>query len=361
MNGAGFLLLLTTALGIAVPSPAQTAELRSSTSEEPGSVIVFPKFLKGAVKVDGVSKAQTEIEVRAQCPKGITCPADEPVKIKFHWVCPGSQDTAPKYVCKDSGFDVKLPVDGKASLNPEDPKLLEDNAGAVAPCPSGYLIGWVISPATGRPIKYDGLTGNAILLDPNGMIQSYQAITIQADPNLAGRAEIRTDIDPRSGTPSLVFDGGAGHYQAVAGTLPTNLEYHKLFGPLLSRAAFLILLTLDVRVNRPNYPTFIDLDSHGEGGVRTSTSWNFRCWTEIQNPDTDANFGLAGARTRDGILISGAAIKVPYGGISDIPGPVTLLGLVPTDEGGGGRTMDRAYILKRFDISKPTTVFVPSD
>jgi hypothetical protein len=361
MQGAGFLLLLTAALGIAAPSSAQTVQLPSSTSEEPGSVIVFPKFLKGAVKIDGVRKAQTEIDVRARCPKDIICSEGEPVKIRFHWVCPGSQDTTPKFVCQDSGFDVKLSVDAKVSLNPEDPKLLETNAGTVAPCPSGYLIGWVISPASGRPIKYDALTGNATLRDANGVSGSYEAITIRADPNLASRAEITTDIDPRSGTPALVFDGGAGHYQAVAGTLPTNLEYHKLFGPPPSSAAFLILLTLDVRVNRPNYPIFIDLDFRGEGGVRTSTSWNFRCWTEIQNPGTGTNFVLAGARTRNGVLISGAAIKVPYGGISDIPGPVTLLGLVPTDEGAGGRTMDPAYVLKRFEIGKPTTVFVPSD
>ena len=223
------------------------------------------------------------------------------------------------------------------------------------------MIGWVINPDTGRPIKYDGLTGSAILRAGEGVIQSYEAFAIQADPGLANRAEIATDIDSRTGISALVFDGGAGHYQAVAGTLPTNLEYHKLFGPPRSSAAFLILLTLDVRANRPNYPTFIDLDFRGEGGVRTSTSWNFRCWTEIQSPGIDANFALAGARTRNGVLISGAAIKVPYGGISDIPGPVTLLGLVPTDEGGGGRTMDPAYVLKRFEIGKSTTVFVPSD
>jgi hypothetical protein len=323
-------------------------------------VIVFPKFLRGTVAVDGVTRPQTEIEVRARCPSGATCREDEPVKIRFHWICPASGELASKYVCRESDFDVRLLVNGSALFNPEDPKLLGNTLGSVAPCPSGYLIGWVINPDTERPIKYDGLTGSAILRQ-DGATHSYEAFAIQAEPNLATRAAVATDIDPRTGTPALVFDGGAGHYQAVAGTLPTNLEYHKLFGPPPSSAAFLILLTLDVRVNRPNYPIFIDLDFRGEGGVRTSTSWNFRCWTEIQNPGTGTNFVLAGARTRNGVLISGAAIKVPYGGISDIPGPVTLLGLVPTDEGAGGRTMDPAYVLKRFEIGKPTTVFVPSD
>jgi hypothetical protein len=39
---------------------------------------------------------------------------------------------------------------------------------------------------------------------------------------------------------------------------------------------------------------------------------------------------LAGARSPDGVVLSGKAAKVPFGGISDVPGPpITLLGLVP--------------------------------
>jgi hypothetical protein len=361
MKSAGFLVLLTAALGIAAPCLAQAPEPASSASGEPGSVIVFPKFIKGTVAVDGVTRPQTEIKVRARCPKDITCAEDEPVKIRFHWVCPGSQDIAPKGVCKEVGFDVRLSVSAQESFNPEDPSLLGDNIGSIAPCPRGYLIGWVISPITKRPIKYDALTGAALLRDGKGAIQSYEAFAIQADPNLATRAEIATDIDPRTGTPALVFDGGAGHYQAVAEAVPANLEYHKLTGPISSNEAFLVLLTLDVRVGRPNYPIFIDLDFRTDQGIRASTSWNFTCWTEIQNPNIDANFTLAGARTRIGVVLSGSAIKVPYRGISDIPGPVTLLGLVPTDEGRGRQTVDPAYIIRRLDSSKPTTVFLPFD
>jgi hypothetical protein len=359
MKGAGFGMLLAVTLGIAAPTFAQAPEPQSSAPEEPGSVIVFPKFIKGTVTVDGVTRPQTEIEVQAGCPNGASCPEDEPVKIRFHWVCPGSQDLAPQHVCKESDFEVRLSVDGKASLNPEDPKLLENNVGSVAPCPRGYLIGWVISPITNRPIKYDALTGSAILRDRSGAIESYEAFAIQADPNLATRAEIATDIDPRTGAPTLVFDGGAGHYQAVDRAVPANLEYRKLTGRLSSNEAFLILLTLDVRVNRPNYPTVIDLDFRTDQGLRASTSWNFICWTEIQHPNIEANFTLDGARTRNGVVLSGRAVKVPVGGISDIPGPVTLLGLVPSEEDRGRLTMDPAYIVNRFDSSKPTTVFLP--
>jgi hypothetical protein len=358
MKRAAFLLLLGVALGPAMPSLAQAPEAKSSASEEPGSVIVFPKFAKGTVVVDGVTRPQTEIEVRARCPSGATCTEDEPVKIRFHWVCAGSSDKASNYVCKEADFDVKLSVNGKALVNPENPNLLENNVGSAAPCASGYLIGWVISPSTGRPIKYDGLSGSAILRDGGGMTQSYEAFAIQADRNLAIRAEIATDIDPRTGTPALVFDGGAGHYQAVAGAVPENLEYHKLTGPLSTGKAPLILLTLDVRLNRPNYPTFVDLDFRSEEGGLASTAWNFRCWTEIQHPAIDANFTLAGARNHNGVILAGRAEKVPFGAVSDIPGPVTLLGLVPVDD-GRGRTMEPAYVIQKSDSGKPTTVFVP--
>jgi len=337
MKGAAFLLLLGVAFGPAIRSFAQAPEAISSTSEEPGSVIVFPKFAKGTVVVDGVTRPQTEIEVRARCPSGTTCTEDEPVKIRFHWVCPGNSDKASNYVCKEADFDVRLSVNGKASVNPENPNLLENNTGIAAPCPSGYLIGWAISP----------------------VIQSYKAFAIQADRNLADRAEIATDIDPRTGTPALVFDGGAGHYQVIGGAVPANLEYHKLTGPVATGGGPLILLTLDVRLNRPNYPTFVDLDFRGPDGGPASTSWNFRCWTEIQHPAIDANFTLAGAQNGNGVILSGRAEKAPVGPVSDIPGPVTLLGLVPADEGRGGRTMDLAYVVQRSDNSKPTTVFVP--
>jgi hypothetical protein len=52
--------------------------------------------------------------------------------------------------------------------------------------------------------------------------------------------------------------------------------------------------------------------------------------TGIQNPNVDEGFTLAGACTRNGVVITGQAVKVPFGVISDIPWPFTLLGLVPT-------------------------------
>jgi hypothetical protein len=75
----------------------------------------------------------------------------------------------------------------------------------------------------------------------------------------------------------------------------------------------------------------------------------------------DRQFTLAGSRTGNAVVISGEAIKVPYRSISDIPGPVTVLGLVPSDEGRRSRMMDRAYIFKRFDAGNPAPVFALSE
>src|SRR5215469_17514962 len=125
MNALGLLVLLIAAIGIAVPSRAQAPEPPSSASEEPGSVVVFPKFIKGMVTVDGVTRPQTEIKIQVGCPSGATCPEEEPVKIRFHWVCPGNSDKASNYVCKETDFDVEIPVNGKVSFNPEHSNSME--------------------------------------------------------------------------------------------------------------------------------------------------------------------------------------------------------------------------------------------
>src|SRR5215472_5143327 len=121
MKGAAFFLPLALALGTTMASFAQAQQSISGTSEVAGSVLVFPKFVKGSVAVDGATRPQTEIEVHVGCPSGATCTEDEPVKIRFHWVCPGNSDKPSNYVCKEADFDIRLAVNGKASLNPENP------------------------------------------------------------------------------------------------------------------------------------------------------------------------------------------------------------------------------------------------
>src|SRR5467141_1391721 len=80
-------LALLPALALATPA------LALNDSEEPGSVIVFPKFINmPRVTVDGVLNiARTEIEVGVVCPPSVVaatpgfCAEHQPVKIRFHW------------------------------------------------------------------------------------------------------------------------------------------------------------------------------------------------------------------------------------------------------------------------------------
>jgi hypothetical protein len=52
---ARFLLLLAPAVGLVMPAFAQARDPLLSDSQEAGSVIVFPKFIKGTVNPDGVA------------------------------------------------------------------------------------------------------------------------------------------------------------------------------------------------------------------------------------------------------------------------------------------------------------------
>jgi hypothetical protein len=358
-NGLCVFLLLIIALGSSTPSFAQAPDASPGTSQEPGSVIVFPEFIKGTVAVDGTTQAQTEITVGALCPREATCPEQEQVRIGFRWICPGSQDIASLYVCKETGFEITLPVNGKITFNPENLPLPGNTRVSGPPCPQGYLIGWVIDSAR-RPIKYDGLIGHALLRDGSPATESYEAIQIPAEPNLATRAGIATGVDPRTGARTVVFDGGAGHYQLVGGQVVTDVKNRNSAYHVSLRNPSLTLATLDVRSNRPNYPTFVNLNFYNEAELRISTSSEFLCWGKVQPSDQEVR--LSGTHTRQGIAVSGQAVKMPFGGISDIPGPVTLFGLVHATGGSASASMGRAYIFNMLDNSNPIpTVFLPSD
>jgi hypothetical protein len=357
VEGARFLLFLIAALVPAMPALAQGPDAASGEPQEPGSVIIFPKFEKGTVAVDAVTTALTEINVGVRCPREATCPEPEQVRITFRWVCPGSPDTTAMYVCKETGFDLVVSVGGKVTFNPENLALPGNTRVPAAPCLRGYLIGWVTDEAH-QPIKYDGLIGDAVLRDGSTAILSYQAIQIRAEPNQATRAGITPGVDPRTGGPTLVFDGGAGHYQPVGGQVLADVKSHNETYPVSFRNASLIMLTLDVRSNRPNYPTFVSLNYYNEAEIQASASWNFFCWAQVR--PADADFRLSGMRTRNGVAMSGQAVKSPFGMVSDIPGPVTLLGLVQTSDGPAQASLDRAYIFNSLDKGNPIpTVFLP--
>jgi len=381
-------LLLIPAFALATPALAQTRDLRLADSDEPGSVLVFPKFINApAVNVDGALLPRTEIEIGVVNPPntGVVLGEHTTIKVRLHWVCPGTQDVATKFVCRETDFDVFLSINGKLAFSADGTALNANSPRVPAPpCANGYLIAWVVDNAD-RPIKWDGLIGDAVLRGPalssgpdagfSTAVEAYSAIPIQADPALANGAL----IGGGNVAGELQFDGSAGNYLGVTGKLYGDVKFDNETpraagstptpGNALSQT-WLIMLTLDVDSGFPNLPVFANLDFYNESlnTVSTtnpnfefplSTHTHFVCWTQQKLSDIDANLTQAFEQTRKGIVIAHDAQKVPVFGIqNDEPGLVTLLGLVQVFEGtvanGYG---ERSYIFNMFNDS----VFVPTD
>jgi len=341
-----------------------------SDAQQPGSVIVYPKFINelfnggSPIIVDGVSVPQTEIEIGAVCPPAFVagggfCAEHQPIKIRFHWVCPGTEGMNSN-ICREEDFDVNITVPGKLAfsanglaINLNSPPLVP-----APPCARGYLIGWVISPTNDLPIKFDGLVGNAVIRNPNlvagpnaGMstgLSAYNAIPIQADPALANLAPIANQPGP------LLFDGAPGHYTQITGVQIGDVRFDRIAPSTAAAIAPNILgrtnfnfLTLDVMSNRPNSPTFINLDFWNESlGLAVGSSnpafehlissfTEFVCWTQVPlSALAGGSLTQTAQGTRKGVVSAGPANKIADGNApADLPGPVTLLGLVETVEG----------------------------
>jgi hypothetical protein len=228
-------VLAASAVGLTAPASAQDLVSALADTSQPGSVIVFPKFLTGTVVVDGVTVPKTEIELGAVCPTGQICPEHQPIKVRFHWVCPGSDNITFKYICNSSDFDVFLTVDGKAVFNPEAIQLVGDlkqasvrkpgfNADGTL-CTRGYLIGYVIN-TRDQPIKYDGLIGDAVLRVSSTAVQAYRAVTIQAatntHPTATGDIGPLIEVDAAGG---LLFTGAVNQYLTVTGQISGDVKY----------------------------------------------------------------------------------------------------------------------------------------
>jgi hypothetical protein len=390
-------LALLPVLALATPAIAQVPATLADPNE-PGSVLVFPKFVNNvAVSVDGALLPRTEIELGAVCPVGFgtapgvpgLCAEHQSVKVRFHWVCPGTQSVASKFVCQETDFDIVVSINGKLAFA-ADGTPLNANSPTVpaANCENGYLIAWVIDNFD-RPIKFDGLIGDAVIRGPalaNGpsaglstSVEGYKAIAIQAAPSATAQGGLITTVpDPFLGTPTLAFDGVAGHYQAITGNLYGDVKYDRTTPgglPTPSNAlsrTYLILLTLDVRSNQPNYPTFVPLQFYNESLNTVSTSnpnferlvsasTEFICWTQVNLTDINRNLTQVAMTTRKGLVHAGPAVKVPFIGIADTAGPATLIGLVQTIEGTAANGFfERGYIYNMFDDSVPVpTRFLP--
>ena len=395
-------VLLTPMLALATPAFAYNPPNLLADTSQPGSVIVFPKFINMPPVVTNGDMAvlpRTEIEIGAVCPPAVTaaggaCAAHQTVTVNFHWVCPGTQSATTSNICPETSFQVTLSTDGKLAFTADGLGSTELNSNSppvpAAPCPRGYLIGWVVNPNTNTPIKFDGLIGNAVIRGPqlgagpdtgfSTAVSAYNALGIQADPALPASAAgtpINAPIDPLTSEYVLAF-GVAGQYTTVPGTLFGDVKYDKTApgAPAPTNAlneTYLILLTLDVRSNQPNFPTLVPETFYNESDEVTSTTnpnferfvdtnREFLCWDQASlSNDINANLTQTFMQTRKGIVIAGPAQKTPELGIFDTAGPATLIGLVETIEGSIGNSfMERKYNFNMSTNSAPIiTTYVP--
>ena len=134
-------------------------------------------------------------------------------------------------------------------------------------------------------------------------------------------------------------------------------------------------LTLNVLSNRPNNPTFVNLDFWNEslgsavGSTnpafehRTSSFTEFVCWTQVPlSALAGGSLTQAFQGTRKGVVIGGPATKIADGNApADHPGPVTLLGLVETIEGTAANGfLERKYNFNMNSNGVPVAAaFVP--
>lgn len=330
----------------------------------PGTVMVFPEFVRGGSNpicgiktafLDGTCLPRTEIKLGATCPTRFTagfepatpCPEHEAVRVRFRWVCPGTAEH--RSICKTDEFDVALTVNGKIVFTANGARLPDKNQVNVpaAPCERGYLIGWVID-HLGRPIKYDGLIGEAVIRESGTAAAVYRGIPIQAQGTTPPGGLIDLFPDPLDVEPDgLFFSGAVNQYRLVTAQVTGDVTFDKgglAAGIGSDTTTSLILLTLDVRSNSPNFPTRVRLEFWNgfERELPTSVEVKFVCWGEFQlSKDIDPRLTQAFMGTRDGIVQSDEAVKVEVPGISDVAGTATLLGLVQTNEGLLGTPLAR--------------------
>jgi hypothetical protein len=274
-------------------------------SEEPGSVIVFHKFIRG-FSVN--NEPNTRFEISVVCPTPGTCRegdfnTGQVVNLRAHWVCPGvpADQTS---VCQETDFNLTTTVNGTLNFD------AGGNGAPLPPCDRGYLIAWVIDPDRGGiPIKFDGLIGDAVISESLTSSRAYNALPIQASESL-----VTNDPTDVNGNGALDFDGC--EYKAITGTIYGSVRY-----PDSTTETDLTLLTLDVHSNLPNDTTFVSLNFYDESETLRSTATNFKCWAEQRLEDIDpALFGFG----IKGLVKSTAAIQTS--------GPVTLVGIVETKE-----------------------------
>jgi len=295
-----FLFAVSATLWMAAPAAAWNT---LNDSEEPGSVIVFHRFQVGTV-IAGTSGIQpaTQFELGVTCPNGSICAdSGQIVHMKAQWVCKGVDDfnaSEPHGFCDETDFELQTTVHGTLVFNASgvQPTNVLTAAGTPAvptppsDCEEGYLIVWVVDKA-GRPIKFDGLTGKAVVREFETEAHAYNALPIQATENVNTCTDTDSvgvcDTTDVNGDGNLAFDGS--EYKAITGKIIGTIPYSKS-GPGAVRTD-LVLLTLDVHAGVVNPDTNVTFNFFNESEAVTSGNRSFACWTEFR-PD-EINFSLS--------------------------------------------------------------------
>jgi len=407
-NSARALLVLVPAIALATPAFAQSSppgtecavnlisapsgQVNCADPSEPGSIIVYQKFQRGFVTVDAGLPGQS-VQPRSLIELGAVCPTDDDtcgvdikvVRVNFHWVCPPQPDVAGLQfaptgggVCVENDFFVNLTVNGKVWFSPEGGTTSGDLPGQIvptAPCGRGYLIGFVtnigrlegdstaVFTNKDRPIRFDGLIGDAIMRNTPQDLQAFRAITIQADPNtdeedaLAGGTDsgFNTGAPGSTGVGTLALHGTPHNYDVVTGQLSGDVRYDSDINPPFADTA-LIFLTLDVASNQKNFPTFVNLNFYNAQQEAFSEALSFTCWGQLNITTIDASLTQEGIGTARGLFITSQAYNPQGGGNNgNANQEVTLLGAVQITEGPtpGPANATRSYTVPVFDNSVP--------
>jgi hypothetical protein len=354
----GIAVVTAMVLGAAVPARAE--ELNSS--DMAGSVLVFPKFIRGTVVVGRTSTNARIVEPRSSfnvsvtCPGGQRCAEGTTVTLVARWVCPGSQDFSEKFICASADFNLVTTVKGTITFNPENAGTRSDVLIPRPPCDRGYLIVWVIN-AAGEPIKFDALAGNAVLRNDKNSASSYTAFPIQAVSGLPTGASTDVNNDGR-----LQFDGRT-EYKAITGQLAGPVRFTRqapVAGTNLGAIdTILTFMTLDVQLSRSNSPTFVDLHFYNESEVLISTFHEFVCWSEVKLTTINRNLNeFFGGGGRHGLFETTGAEQGAFDVTGDPGGPVTLLGIAETIERNANGVVVRewAYTLVNSGVAVPTVL-----
>jgi len=300
-----------------IPGIAGTDPISLAVPQQPGSALVFHKFVRGS----SACVPATEFEISVHCPSDLQpCASGTSVTLAGHWVCP-----AQNQVCKETNFTLRTTVEGTITFNTENLVGFANVRVPPPPCPEGYLILWVVNTQS-RAIKFDSLVGHAVLRWNEHAASSYNALAIQAAANLASNALTDVNADGK-----MELDGT--EYAPVTGTVLGTVRYDapNRTTPDSSTSTSLTLLTLDVLANRPNNTVYTNINFYDANENLISESINFTCWTEIPLSSIDPSL-TQDFMGRNGFFSSSVAVKVPSSGIADVAGPVTLLGIIDNVE-----------------------------